>query len=171
MKSIFIFILLISITANAEEIKGAFGYNLGSKYIIENPKPKVQFRNFKDIELIKDQNGKVYQIKSKISFPSWTETEKEYKTIQYMLSQKYQKKPFEIYHSELKTINFTTSEYDATSIITACEYRKTKLERETKIELKIVNYRTIEIIYTDVTRQDKELKSEYKANAKNYNGL
>lgn len=164
-------ILFFSIHLSGEEIKGAFGYMLGSKYIVENPKPKTPFRNFKNIELIKDQIGKVYQIKSKVSFSSWEETEKEYKTIQYMLTKKYPRKEFEIYHSESKTINLNTSEYNATFTITAREYKKRKLDRETQIELKISDHRTIELIYTDNTRENKANQSEYKANAKNYNGI
>lgn len=167
--SIFILIFII-FQLSGEEIKGAFGYNLGSKYIIENPKPKTPFRNFKDIELIKDQIGKVYQIKSKVSFSSWEETEKEYKTIQYMLIKKYPSTAG-FYHNERKTINLATSEYNATFTITAREYKKRKLDRETQIELKISNYRIIELIYTDNTRENKASQGEYKANAKNYNGI
>lgn len=170
MKFFFYIILFCSIHLSGEEIKGAFGYMLGSKYIIENPKPKTPFRNFKNIELIKDQIGKVYQIKSKISFSSWEATEKEYKTIQYMLTKKYPKKAFEIYHSELKTINFNTAEYNATFTIIAREYKKSKLDRETQIELKISDYRVIELIYTDNTRENKANQNEYKTNTK-YNGI
>lgn len=165
MKLLPYIILFSTIQITGEEIKGAFGYSFGAKYIVENPKPKIQFRNFKEIELIKDQSGRIYQIKSKTSFDTWQETENEYNTIQSLLKQKYPRKSFEIYYSESKTINNSTLEFDATFKISAREYKKRKLERETQIELNISNHRNVELIYTDLTRKNKETNTQLKENS------
>lgn len=103
MKLLSYIILILSIQASGEEIKGAFGFKFGEIYNAPKDKakmiyeviPKIPYRKFQKYKIAVTSEQKIYLIQSEYTAPTNEEALNELKILEQHLFQKYEKIPKE----------------------------------------------------------------------------